>query len=142
MLNPLSWFKIAGLLGLVAAVIVGISYVKITNNKIADLSSMNATLTIQVAEYEEAVKELRKNFELQKNVLTNLYTDMLLAGIPEAQIRNFFLNTNIDEIAVADPEKAQELINKQQEDINRCFELLSGEPKLPNEGVNPICPNL
>lgn len=130
---------------LFAAVIAGglaFMYYNQTQSKIERLTIDNAALTVQVSEYAEAIKQLQKNFELQRAVLTNLYTDMLLAGIPEDRIREFFLNTNLDEIAVADPQKAQELINKQQVDINRCFELLSGQEKLPDEGINPICPNL
>jgi hypothetical protein len=141
-MNPLSWFKTAGLLGLVVAIGLGMFYISNTNSKLTSYAAENTSLKIQVAQYELAIKELQKNFELQKSVLTNLYTDMLAAGIPEDKIRDFFLNTNIDEIAVADPEKAQELINQQQDNIQRCFEILSGGAKNPGEGVNPICPNL
>lgn len=135
--SPLfKWISILVLLaGLVTACY---TYVQITQNQIERLSKENSVLKIQVDQYKKAIEELKANFEKQRKVLDDLRDEMEQAGIPEEMIKKFFNETDLDNKTA---EEIQKLLNEQQVDIDRCFEVMSGQPIKPGER-NSVCPYL
>ena len=114
------------------------TYVKVTQAQIERLSRENALLKVQVAEYKRAIEEIKANYEKQRVILDDLRDQMSSAGIPEAMIKKFFDDNDLDSKTAEEIEK---LLNSQQVDINRCFEVMSGAEPKPGE-KNSLCPDL
>jgi len=114
------------------------TYVSYTNGRIETLSREKAILEIQVDQYKKAIEELKANYEKSRKILDDLFQDMIDAGIPEDNVMKFFLENDLSSLA---PEELERIVNEQAVDIQRCFEVQSGDTKKPGE-TNRVCPNL
>jgi hypothetical protein len=133
------WSKyVIGLVAVGLAAFAIYTYVSYTQNQIERLTRENSALELQVDQYRKAIAEIKAEHEKQRFLLDKFYDDMLAAGIPEDRAIRFFAENDLFSM---DTVALEQLINDLAVDINRCFELLSGQPKLPKE-TNRLCQEL
>jgi uncharacterized coiled-coil protein SlyX len=132
--SKITRYLVGGAVLLLACVAI-YSYFSVTQGRIDKLTRERDQLELQVDQYKKAVTELQLNFDKYRAALDELMETMIAAGIPEKRIIEFFKQNDFSKMT---PEQIQELINKQQVDIRRCYEVLSGKK---DKEPNPLCPD-
>jgi predicted nuclease with TOPRIM domain len=141
----------------IGAVVYG-GYVYVTNlqNELkARTEQVTESKNVQ-AEQQETITELLSDNERKNTTISTLNEKLQASRKSVTDLENKFDKTSkllgerdIGRLAVGRPEIIERIINKGTEDVNRCFEILSGKPLTQEEidadrpsKSNTSCPNI
>jgi len=106
------------------------------NERVAVLTKENQTLTISNDTLATYVDDLRRNFEIQVDTISDFWRQMVDLGVPEAKIRRLIDETNVDDLQ-KDIKDIEAAVNAIQADIKDCTEAAAnGRPPKPG---NKVC---
>ena len=107
-----------------------------TLDKIHQLERSNALLEVSNKQWEAVAKEQRANAEKATQTLTQLQKELLDAEKSKTRIEE----GGADVVSEKDVAKAQELIDRYEENVRRCMEIASGSPRTESDKENALCP--
>ena len=115
------------IIGLVSGVVFGgYSYYRITQQRIATLTSNNAKLEVAVKSKDEALNFMTSNFEKQSKLNKELSGKLADAEKENSVIRDKLAEGNLITDSIADPKAMEQTIN---EEVSIIFGALSNSTK-------------
>jgi len=145
---------IAGVIG--AVVYAGYVYVTNLQNELDARTEQVTKLETTNNEQQETINQMIDDSELRDSTITILNKDLAAARKGISDLERKFNKTSkligerdIGRLAVGKPELIENIINRGTENVNRCFEILSGKPLTQEEidadrpsKSNTACPNI
>jgi hypothetical protein len=130
------WLIGGAVLLLVGAGIFGYIWVNRTLANIHDLEHKNAVLEVSNQQWEAVAKEQRANAEKAAAALTTLQQELLAAEKDKGKVDDGATGV----VTETDAAKAQEKVDRLEENVRRCLEIASGSPRTDADKDNEICP--
>ena len=151
-------FKLALIMLVVMSVVGGIGYwyYQDTQKKMAILYENNAKLEISTAIQTEAIESLEEDITAAKEITEETNKKFAEARIQVEDLKDKFNKTSallgkrdIGTLGLAKPRVIAKILTRGTKNINRCFEIVSGQPLTEKEinaekpsQLNTSCPNL
>lgn len=120
------------------------------NNDTIDTLRQNAIKYEQAVDTQKKVIEQQgKDFTLLKETVDKLQKHDLVLAERYADLVERQKKQNVGAVALKQPEQARNIINVNSKESNRCFEILMGSPRTPEElaavtkdKINSMCPDI
>lgn len=118
-------------------------------SSVSTLKANNATLDQAITEQKTTIESLRQDIELQSEVISETQNSFNQARDTVRRLEDRLSEHELGFLAKERPVLVENIINNATQDVNRCFEILSGAPltdqeinaKLPSE-FNSECPEI
>jgi len=125
------------------------AYYTNTQETIRDLTIDNARLETAIASNERTIDEMETNYERLAETFEQTEADFQDSRNRVRNLEEKLSRHDLGSLAVNKPGLVEKVITNATKNINRCFEILSGSPRTPEElaatkpsEINAECPGI
>lgn len=148
-LSPLTYFRIAGVVAIIAIVAGCVWYYKWAEAEIIELNKNNALLETHLQQSEQAIKSLQNSVAESKEKLTVVQSEFSNLRRENNSLSKKLSKHDIGHLASRKPGLMEKVFSKGTDDSGRCYELVTGAKHTEAElsatkpsQVNKSCPRL